>query len=85
MIDVRAEVERVTPQRRVTPFETTTDGYTLINFEINLRPWGKDRPLSFALAANNIFDVDARRHASVLKDYAPLAGRDFRITARLSF
>jgi iron complex outermembrane receptor protein len=34
---------------------------------------------------NNLFDVDARRHASFLKDYAPLAGRDFRITARFEF
>ena len=85
MLDLRAEVERVTPQRRVSPFESPTAGYTMVNAEINLRPWGKDRPLSFALSANNIFDVDARRHASVLKDYAPLAGRDFRATARISF
>ena len=85
LFDARAEVERVTPQRRVSPFETTTAGYTLVNAELNLRPWGDDRPLSFALSANNIFDVDARRHASVLKDYAPLAGRDFRISARLNF
>ncbi len=85
LFDARAEVERVTPQRRISPFETTTAGYTLVNAELNLRPWGNDRPLSFALSANNIFDVDARRHASVLKDYAPLAGRDFRISARLTF
>jgi len=38
-----------------------------------------------SLTANNIFDVDARRHASDLKDYAPLAGRDVRLTARLGF
>jgi len=29
--------------------------------------------------------VTARRHASFLKDYAPLAGRDFRISARFTF
>ena len=56
----------------------------MVNAEVNWRPWGKDRPLSFALSANNIFDVTARRHASFLKDYAPLAGRDIRITAKLS-
>jgi iron complex outermembrane receptor protein len=39
---------------------------------------------SITVSANNIFDVEARRHASVLKDYAPLAGRDIRVTARLS-
>ena len=46
---------------------------------------GDHKELSITLSANNIFDVDARRHASFLKDYAPLAGRDLRLTARLSF
>ena len=31
------------------------------------------------------FDVVARRHSSLLKDYAPLAGRDIRVTARFGF
>lgn len=84
-IDGRVEVEWSDSQKRVTAFETTTGSFTLVNAEINLRPWGNDRPLSFALSADNIFDVDARRHASFLKDFAPLSGRDFRITARASF
>jgi len=37
------------------------------------------------LTGNNLFDVNARRHASDLKDFAPLAGRDIRLTARLGF
>jgi iron complex outermembrane recepter protein len=37
------------------------------------------------LSANNIFDVDARRHASFTKDFVPLAGRDIRVSARVSF
>lgn len=81
--DLRGEVERVTAQNRVAPNETATPGFTRVNAELNWRPWGKDRPLSFALSANNIFDVTARRHASILKDYAPLAGRDLRVSARL--
>lgn len=83
--DVRGEVERVTARNRISPFETATPGYTMVNAEVNIRPWGEERPLSFALSANNIFDVVARRHASVLKDYAPLAGRDIRVTARVNF
>lgn len=83
-IDGRVEVERVTAQDRVAAFETTTPGYTMVNAELNWRPWGTERPLSFAVSANNLFDVNARRHASFLKDYAPLAGRDIRITAKLS-
>ncbi len=83
--DLRGEVERVTTQNRISPFETATPGYTMVNAEVNIRPWGQERPLSFALSANNLFDVVARRHASVLKDYAPLAGRDIRVTARVNF
>ena len=83
--DLRGEVEHVTTQSRVAPNETTTPAYTMVNAELGFRPWGKERPLSFVLSANNIFDVNARRHASFLKDYAPLAGRDIRITARVDF
>jgi len=82
-LDLRGEVERVTAQNRVAPNETPTPGYTMVNLSASLRPWGEDRPLSFTLSANNLFDVVARRHASFLKDYAPLAGRDIRLTARL--
>lgn len=83
--DVRGEVEHSFDQKRVTSFETPTDGFTLVNAEVNYRPWGNTRPLSFALSANNIFNVNARRHASFLKDYAPLAGRDIRLSARIDF
>lgn len=82
-LNFRGEVEHVTAQNRIAPFETATPAYTMVNAEIGWRPWGKTRPLSLVLSANNIFSVDARRHASFLKDYAPLAGRDIRLTARL--
>lgn len=84
-VDLRGKVDWSNNQTRTTAFETQTNSFTLVNAEINYRPWGNTRPLSFALSANNIFDVDARRHASVLKDFAPLAGRDIRVTARASF
>ena len=81
--DIRGEVERVTAQNRTAANETPTPGFTEVNAEVNWRPWGDDRPLTFAFSANNLFNVTARRHASILKDYAPLAGRDFRLSARL--
>ena len=83
--DIRGEVERVTKQDRTSEFETSTPGYTMVNAEVNIRPWGNERPLSFALSANNIFDVVARRASSFLKDYSMLAGRDIRVSARVSF
>lgn len=84
-LDVRAETEWVDGQSRVAPFETTTKGYTMVNASIAYRPWGRDRDISLLLSANNIFDVNARRHASFLKDYAPLSGRDLRVSLRFGF
>lgn len=79
---LRLEAEHVFEQDRVAAFETPTDDYTVVNASLALRPWG-DRRTTLLLAANNLFDVEARRHASVLKDFAPLAGRDLRVTLRV--
>lgn len=84
-LTARAEVEHVTAQERIAEFETTTPSYTMINARIEWKPMGKDGLLSLRLAANNIFDVVARRHTSFLADYAPLAGRDIRVGASLRF
>ena len=80
----RIEVERVAAQNRIAAFETPTDGYTMVNASLSVHPFrGNDSTI--ILSANNLFDVDARRAASFLKDFAPLAGRDIRVTARVSF
>jgi iron complex outermembrane receptor protein len=84
-LDGRVEIEWVDDQERVAPLETRTDGHRLVNASIAWRPWGREREAALVLSANNIFDVDARRHASFTKDFVPLAGRDIRLSARLSF
>ncbi|MBL9071433.1 MAG: TonB-dependent receptor [Sphingopyxis sp.] len=84
-LDARAEVEWTDDQTRIAPFETATKGFTLVNASLTWRPLPDAKNLSLTLAADNLFDVDARRHASFTKDYVPLAGRDIRITARASF
>nr|WP_029624389.1 TonB-dependent receptor [Sphingomonas sp. KC8] len=81
----RIEVEWADKQTRIASFETPTDGYTMVNASLAFKPFGSANPTSIILSANNIFDVVARRHASFLKDYAPLAGRDIRLTTRFSF
>ena len=81
----RIEVEWTAQQDRLAPLETETRGFTLVNASIQFKPLRNNKNTSITLAANNIFDVDARRHASFLKDVAPLAGRDIRLTARLNF
>lgn len=84
-VDGRVEVERAFAHARTAPFETRTPGYTMVNASIDWHPFA-DRPeLTLSLIGNNLFDVEARRSTSLLKDYAPLAGRDIRLSARLSF
>lgn len=84
-LELRGEVEWNDTQNRVASFETATDNFTLVNASLTWRPFGRAKNISLIAAANNIFDVDARRAASFTKDYVPLAGRDFRLTARFSF
>jgi len=78
--DLRLEAEHAFEQDRVSALETPTAAFTLVNASVSWKPRALSDKLSLMLSANNIFDVDARRAASLLKDYAPLAGRDVRIT-----
>lgn len=84
-IDLRGEVEWTDRQDRIAANETPTDGFTLVNASATWRPFGGDRNISLILSANNVFNVEARRAASFTKDFAPLSGRDFRVSARFSF
>lgn len=84
-LDLRGEVEWADDQRRNAAFETETAGFTLVNASASWRPFGRNKNIALIASANNIFDVTARRAASFTKDYVPLAGRDFRLTARFSF
>jgi iron complex outermembrane receptor protein len=84
-VDGRVEVERVSAQHKIAPNETPTPGYTMVNASFDWHPFAANPELTFSLTGNNLFDVNARRHSSDLKDYAPLAGRDIRLSARVAF
>lgn len=83
--DVRGEVQWFDKQDRTTAFETPTDSFTLVNALIAWRPLADNQNVTVQLAADNIFDVNGRRHASFTKDFVPLVGRNFRASVRLSF
>jgi iron complex outermembrane receptor protein len=83
--DGRLEFERAFAHDRTAPIETETPGYTLVNASLDWHPLAAKPELTLSLAGNNLFDVVARRSTSMLKDYAPLAGRDIRVTARFGF
>ncbi len=78
-------VEWYDEQTKTAPYETATDGYTLLNasVEYDIASAGVDWVL-FA-RADNITDEEARVHTSFLKDLAPLPGRNFSVGVRAVF
>ncbi len=83
--DLRGEVEWYADQKRTAPFETATDGYTMVNASVTWHPLPGNDGITLVLKADNIFDVTARRHASITKDFVPLAGRNLSASLRASF
>jgi iron complex outermembrane receptor protein len=83
--DGRIELERAFAHNRTAPIETDTPGYTMLNAALDWHPLEANPALTLSLVGNNLLDVDARRSTSILKDFAPLAGRDIRLSARLNF
>jgi len=73
------EVRRVGHQDRVANFELPTDGYTMLNASLVVRPFQQKPDFKVFLDANNLTNVEAREHASFLKDVAPLPGRSLRM------
>ncbi len=84
-IDLRTEVQWSDSQTRTANFETPTDSFTFVNASVSWNPLRGSDNLTLILQADNIFDVEGRRHASFTKDFVPLAGRNFRISAKASF
>src|SRR5690606_22730806 len=80
------EAVRYDDQRRTSPFETPTRGYTLVGFDV---AWtlhsGRERSLDLYVQGANLLDEEARRHTSIVKDIAPLPGRNLAIGVRASF
>ncbi|MBW0145648.1 TonB-dependent receptor [Sphingomicrobium clamense] len=83
--NLRIEAEYAAEQDRVAEFENPTDDHLLVGASIGWRFRGRDNESLILLSADNIFDVDARRHASYTKDFVPLAGRNIKLSTRFSF
>lgn len=81
----RIEMVDVGAQNDLAPFETPTEGYTLLNAGLAFRPFGEDGALTFRIDGRNLTDEEARAHASFLKDELPLPGRNVRFTVLTRF
>ena len=82
---VFGEVRWVDMQDRVSPNETPTDGYTLVNAAVSHRFLVAGTVLDVILRGKNLTDEEARPHTSFLKDQVPLPGRDVSLAVGLHF
>lgn len=81
----RVDLLHASAQRRVSANELPTDAYTLVNLLFGYNFAFEKAALNAFLKVNNLFDKEARNHASFLKDIAPLGGRAALVGLRGSF
>ena len=79
------EAQRYSRQDEVAAHEEPTAGYTLVNAMIGYRLFVGNTIHDLMLRGTNLTDELARSHLSPLKDIAPLPGRDFTLSYRLTF
>lgn len=70
------EFERVEKQSEIARNETATDAYNLVNVFVEAPLHWSGALFDIFLKAQNVLDVDARNHISILKNEAPLPGRN---------
>lgn len=77
---------RYAKQHRTAGLEQPTPGYTMLNADVN---WQIETPsgrrLNAYIRAGNLLDEVARRHSSLVKDIAPLPGRNIALGFRAEF
>ena len=83
-LSLRGEVEWNAHQDRITQNEYPVAAFTLVNASATWHPLGPDGLLTLIVSGDNLLDVDARRAASETRDFVPIAGRDIKLTARVS-
>ena len=77
---------RAMNQDRLAQFETTpTSGYTLLDANLSYTQKIGENTVTWFALAKNLLNQDIRFSTSVLKDVAPLPGRNFIVGVRTRF
>lgn len=84
-LDWRIEVAGRLDQDHVGANETRTDGYTVLNTAFTWRPFSENRNLALQLQGRNLTDEEGRNHTSLLKNVAPIRGREVRLGLATTF
>jgi iron complex outermembrane receptor protein len=78
-LSAHLDITRYQSQDKIAEFETTTDGYTLVDASVSYDLQVLNNNLSLYLKGNNLTDTEARVHTSFLKDIAPRPGRNISV------
>ncbi|HEX2794060.1 MAG TPA: TonB-dependent receptor, partial [Croceicoccus sp.] len=71
-------------QNRIAEYETRTNAYTTVDASLAWKPIRGRENLTIIASVDNLFDAEGRRAASFTKDFVPIAGRNFKLSARIS-
>ena len=75
----------VADQNKEADLETDTDGYTMLNANINKTFRAGASDINLFLKGENLLDEDARRHSSFQKQRVVLPGRGIKVGMRLAY
>ncbi|MDP3739273.1 MAG: TonB-dependent receptor [Hyphomonadaceae bacterium] len=78
----RLEAQYGAEQDEVAAFETPTDDYLTFDARLGIALTSN---VKLMLEARNLTDEEVRVHASPLKEFAPMPGRNFRVALRAEF
>tara|TARA_R110000787_G_scaffold44518_2_gene109294 strand:- start:11885 stop:14065 length:2181 start_codon:yes stop_codon:yes gene_type:complete len=79
------DIIRYMKQDDIADFETSTDGYTLVNVDFNYQLSTENNDYTFFIRATNLLDDEVINHTSFIKDIAPQAGRSLTLGMRMEF
>lgn len=81
----RLELAGFAQQDRTGVNETATSGYRVLNTAITWRPLPGNRNVALLLQGRNLTDEHGRVHSSMLKEEAPIRGREIRLGGSVTF
>ncbi|BBK32883.1 iron complex outermembrane receptor protein [Stella humosa] len=84
-LTLRGEVQGALRQGRNAPNETDTGGYAFLNVSMSWRPLPDNDAFTLQLQGRNLTDAEGRNHVSLLKDVAPMRGREVRLVGQVQF
>ncbi len=82
---LRGEAKTHARQNQTAANETASDAYTQVNISASYRTVVSGSDISLSIKGNNLLDAYAQPHTSYLKEYAPIAGRNWVMALGLRY